>query len=101
MNIPLNLYCRAANALLGAKVTGLLLSFYPTLAQWIPNLSGWNYVSRLAKVRHDLFDGIIEEHRKTRVKEHPRDYIDVYLNEVEATEDPTSSFHESTACMPF
>ena len=77
----------------------MMVSFYPKLAQWLPNLSGWNYVARLAKVRHDLFDRIIDEHRKTRIEEHPRDYIDVYLNEMEATKDPTSSFHQSTARM--
>jgi len=76
----------------------LLVGFYPRVAKLIPNLSGWNFLTGLAKVRQDLFDGIIEDHVKNRSEGHARDYIDVYLSEVDKTDDTSSSFHRSTAC---
>jgi len=77
----------------------MLCGFYPKIAKLIPNLSGWNYLTGLAKVRQDLVDGIIEDHANNRSDGHPRDYIDVYLSEVDKTGDETSSFHHSTASM--
>ncbi len=90
-------YIRAAHALLKGKGMSLVITCYPKLAQLIPNWSGWNYVASLAKVRHDLFDSIIDEHRATRSEGQPRDFIDVYLSEVDKTEDKTSSFYHTVA----
>jgi len=88
---------RAAQACLDRMGMSLLVAFYPKLAQRFPEKSGWNYISGLCKVRQDLFDTIIAEHRRTRSEDYSRDFIDVYLSEVDKTVDPTSSFHRSTA----
>jgi len=93
------IFIRVGKEVIKAKGMALLVGFYPKVAQLIPNLSGWNYLTGLKKVREDLYDGIIEDHLKNRSLEHPRDYIDVYLSEVDKTEDPNSSFHRAIACM--
>ena len=49
----------------------------------------------------ELFDDIksiivipaINEHKESLDSENPRDFMDVYLSQVENTKDPNSSFH--------
>ena len=49
----------------------------------------------------ELFDDIkkiivipaINEHKESLDSENPRDFMDVYLSQVESTKDPNSSFH--------
>jgi len=62
-----------------------------------PNWSGWNYLLKLLEPRQKLFHETIEEHKKTFQEGYARDFIDVYLKEVQNTTDPTSSFHRRNA----
>ena len=41
----------------------------------------------------DMFQPYINKHWSTRVSGAPRDFIDAYIDEIESTTDPTSSFH--------
>ena len=71
-----------------------ILSIYiPKLSEWFPGLMG--YTERL-KVTLDLiefFRPIVNEHRQTGEKGIQRDLLDVYLETMADTTDPTSSFH--------
>lgn len=50
----------------------------------------------LAKSKDELLDRIITEHSATIQTDNPRDFVDVYLNEVSGTVNPASSFHPKT-----
>ena len=39
---------------------------------------------------------LIEGHKKTHDKIHPRDFIDCYLTEISKTDNPQSSFYKET-----
>jgi len=72
--------------------------FYPELAQMFPNLSGWNYLVETVAPRRQLVRKAIEEHQRTvQYDGHPRDFIDTYLQNIENTDDPNSSFHGEAA----
>jgi len=67
--------------------------FYPKLAQMFPNWSGWSRLVASQVPRMALFSQIIEEHKETVQENAARDFVDVYLEEIKKTTNPTSSFH--------
>ena len=73
-----------------------LLFFYPKVSKFFPNYSGWNTLEEKAKSKTDLFDRIIEEHFESLQADAPRDFMDVYLMEINRTENKESSFHPKT-----
>jgi len=74
-----------------------MIYFYPTIAKYFGNWSGWNYLIRIEAPRHQLFQETIRNHQKTLEEGFSRDLIDCYLHEVERTTDPESIFHKSNA----
>jgi len=70
-----------------------LLFFYPKIARFFPSYTGWNTLVETAKSKTDLFERIIREHAETLVVGSPRDFVDVYLEEVRRTDNKASSFH--------
>jgi len=77
------------------NLKSLVMFCYPKVAKFFPNWSGWNYLLKTIAPRHKLFEETIHEHQRTISEGHPRDFIDVYLQEVKKTDDPSSSFHKS------
>ncbi|CAG7727538.1 unnamed protein product [Allacma fusca] len=78
---------------------------FPSVAKLLPNLSGWDALTRMKTQMEYIIHGYIEQHKKTLPEDSvPRDYIDSYLNEINKTTDITSSFHESVGgeriCIP-
>jgi len=82
---------------MGGKAKSFLMFFYPGIAKMFPNWSGWNNLLKLLEPRQKFFHETIEEHKETFQEDYARDFIDVYLKEVQKTTDATSSFHESNA----
>ena len=79
----------------GGNPKMLFIFFFPKLAKLFPNWSGYNELLNTQKPIRKLFNDTIEEHEKTLQNEHPRDFIDAFLQEVKATDDVNSSFHKS------
>jgi len=52
------------------------------------------------KPRTDLFERIISQHSETLDARNPRDFVDMYLDEVRRTENKASSFHPSVGGIP-
>ena len=48
--------------------------------------------AEVAKMIRELIEG----HKETHDKDHPRDFIDCYLTEILKTKDPESSFYKET-----
>jgi len=71
-------------------VKSLLVLFYPAIARYFPNWSGWNYLTKLEAKRRKIFEKAILEHQQTLSEGPPRDIIDAYLQEIEKTTDPAS-----------
>jgi len=88
---------RILKAIFGGNVKSLLVLFYPPIARYFPNWSGWNYLAKLEAKRRAVFDKAILEHQQTLSEGPPRDIIDAYLQEIEKATDPTSVFHKSNA----
>lgn len=73
--------------------------FMPWIPTLFPEWSGWNsFVATVSDVKN-LIRGYIVEHKKTFQSDNIRDYIDVYLKEIQSTKDPKSSFHEVNGSM--
>ena len=69
----------------------------PAIAKLLPNWSGWNKFSDLIDEVRQILGGSIDEHRETfSPDEVPRDFTDVYLNEINSTTDSSSSFYKET-----
>jgi len=88
---------RMMEAIFGVKGKSFLILFYPRIAKMFPNWSGWNFLLDTLKPRQKLFRETIEEHSRTLPDGHARDFIDVYLQEVQRTTYPDSVFHKSRA----
>jgi len=84
-------------SIFGGNGKSLLILFYPAIAKYFPNWSGWNYLTKLEAKRRKIFEKAILEHQQTLSEGPPRDLIDAYLQEIEKTTDPTSVFHKSNA----
>ena len=74
------------------------LIFFPELtrlAMMFPKLSGWSKLVKVAEPMRKIFDDAVVEHEQNPAdKDHPRDFIDVYMNEISKTTDPSSSFYK-------
>ena len=74
--------------------------FFPELvrlAMMFPKLSGWNQLVKVTIPMRKVFDDAVVEHEQNPAdKDHPRDFIDAYINEISNTTDPNSSFYKET-----
>jgi cytochrome P450 len=73
-----------------------LCVFIPILAKIAPKLLGYTKIVEGDKKIVDFIRKPVEEHIATWQSGQPRDFIDVYLDEVEKTENNDSSFHKDT-----
>jgi hypothetical protein len=60
----------------------------------MPKKSGYNKVVEAVEKLREMFRSVLEEHKSTYQQGIYRDFIDVYLEKINATEDPTSSFYK-------
>jgi len=72
-----------------------LLFFYPKVAKFFPNYTGWKNLERSARTRKEMFDKIISEHSDSHQPDSLRDFVDVYLEEIQNSSNKSSSFHPS------
>ncbi len=76
------------------------LLFFPQISTLFPTLSGWNEIRRAVQPMLDIFTGAVVEHEVNPADpSHPRDFIDLYLNEIQKTTDPNSSFYRDAGRM--
>ncbi|ODN00908.1 Cytochrome P450 2J5 [Orchesella cincta] len=80
-----------------AAKAGAVLVLAPWLKHIIPGLIGYTSIRRTMRGLVDFVSKTIKEHKETVQEESPRDFIDVYLNEIKRTADVTSSFHGENA----
>ncbi|CAL8126658.1 unnamed protein product [Orchesella dallaii] len=80
-----------------AAKSGALLVIAPWLKHIVPGLIGYNAIRRLMRGLVDFVSKTIKEHEDTMQEESPRDFIDVYLNEIKRTTDGASSFYGADA----
>lgn len=67
----------------------------PWLAQLAPKMSGWSrFETAIMGVKRFMREKIAE-HKETRDPSNARDFMDVYLNEIETTTDKDSSFYKN------
>jgi hypothetical protein len=77
---------------LGGSVFIVIL---PKLAKMFPKVSGWADLLEMVSDVKSITLGHVNHHKKTLPEDGvPRDFIDVYLKEIEATKDPQSSFYK-------
>ena len=82
------------------------LLFFPQLVKlekMFPKLSGWNKLEAVAKPMRKIFDDAVLEHEMNPLPEdnNPRDFIDVYMQEIKKTTDPSSSFYKEAGREEF
>lgn len=70
--------------------------FLPWLTSLFPQRTGWSEFQKSILRAKQFIYGYIVEHQKTFQRDNIRDYIDVYLKEIEETKDPNSSFYKET-----
>lgn len=69
--------------------------FFPKLGKLFPKLTGYDFVMEAVLKYRNIAVEHIERHLKEiNYEVSPRDFIDVYLQEIKATTDPTSSFYK-------
>jgi len=61
-----------------------------------PNWSGWTGFVANKMPRAEMFSRIIKEHKATLQDTFMRDFLDVYLQEIRKTTNPSSTFHPKT-----
>ena len=69
--------------------------FIPWLTKLFPTLSGYEAMMKDMVPLLNFLDTPILHHKKTHVTGQPRDFIDVYIDEIKKTTDPKSSFYRS------
>ena len=65
------------------------MKVFPNMANRKMNKAGYADVVR-------MIQDLIQTHKTSHDKNHPRDFIDCYLTEILNTEDPESSFYKET-----
>lgn len=70
--------------------------FMPWLTRLAPEWSGWNAFMADILPCHVFLSKYIKEHKESIDYEDPRDFIDAYLKEIQATKDPDSTFFGET-----
>ena len=78
--------------LFGEKSTMLILN-YPKVFKWFPTLLKRDKQITVHAGIMNMIRESITEHQQTIDVNEPRDFIDTYLNEIAATDDPSSSFY--------
>jgi hypothetical protein len=68
--------------------------FIPILAKLIPGLIGYTKLVEGDLKVVDFIKKPVDHHKSTFQSGQPRDFIDVYLDEIEKTKDPESSFYK-------
>jgi len=79
--------------------TKSILAMFPQLTDIFPKMffPAYYQLERSMKPFIQIFKDAIDFHIKNPVDEkHPRDFIDVYLAEVNRTTDPSSTFYKDT-----
>ena len=66
---------------------------YPRILLLFKNYLGINKLEYLLKSIGSMVENQIQEHQKTRDRDNSRDMMDLFLNEIENTTDPKSSFY--------
>lgn len=51
------------------------------------------------KMTYDIIQEIVEQHKETLQEDSSRDFIEVYLKEIQATKDPSSCFYKKEGGM--
>jgi cytochrome P450 len=73
--------------------------FIPWIAKIAPRLSGFEKMVRGWPVVRSFLAKHVQSHNILYVENQPRDFIDVYMDEVKKTTDPESSFHEKQGTL--
>lgn len=75
----------------------MLRILFPKFAEAFPNISGYSEFAKLVNEFLKIPDGAIKDHEINPAEdEQPRDFIDAYLNEINKTTNPNSSFYKQT-----
>lgn len=62
-----------------------------------PGATGWTRLTTaIAELKVFMRERIAEHEVNDVAEDPPRDFMDVYLNEMQATKDPSSSFYRET-----
>jgi hypothetical protein len=73
--------------------------FMPWLTKLAPEWSGWNAFMADIQPTHDFLKIFLDEHKKSGIRESPRDFTDAYLDEIARTENKNSSFYKEEGGM--
>ncbi|XP_018572226.1 probable cytochrome P450 303a1 [Anoplophora glabripennis] len=76
------------------SMVGASFSHFPILKYIAPELSGYNFYIRAHMRIWDFLNRELNYHKKTRDPKEPRDFMDVYLNVLNSSEDIPNSFSE-------
>ncbi|CAL8112753.1 unnamed protein product [Orchesella dallaii] len=68
--------------------------FMPWCAKMFPKLSGFEDVNKQLGPLWGFLSNYIEEHERTFIPNQIRDFLDAYIQEIQNTKDPTSSFYK-------
>lgn len=69
------------------------LFLFPTLCKLAPNFTGYKKYLEAHDILFTMLRETYEEHKTSFQVGQPRDYLDSYLEEILASEDPSSSFY--------
>lgn len=75
------------------------MNFFPWVRFIAPNWSGFNSLKQLRDANEEMFTNLLEEHRQTRIPHSPRDFIDVYIGEMETPRATERGFTEENICV--
>jgi cytochrome P450 len=84
----------ATNEAQRASASGGLALIIPWLAELIPKISGVDKFRTAVPAVRALIQGHIDEHKKTFQPDAMRDFMDVYINEINSSTDSASSFYK-------
>jgi len=76
------------------QYTGPLL-FLPWLLKIAPGFTRWNDFIRSINSVHEFLKLAIQNHKKKLFSHTNKDFIDAYLEEIDKTGDPDSSFYKT------
>jgi len=66
----------------------------PWLAKLFPNSTGYTKLAHAAETFKQMLRELVKEHEKTFTPGSNRDYIDMYLEKMNETKNPDSSFYQ-------
>ncbi|CAL8126604.1 unnamed protein product [Orchesella dallaii] len=77
--------------------TGGMIMFIPWIGRILPEWSGYNKLRKVVEDNRSFLEEAVKEHKDAFQEHNLRDFIDVYLNEMNKTVDTTSPFYGETA----